>query len=66
MLTEYEALALLRDRINEAGGGNAFARLHGFSGVYVNQVRRGDLPMAPRLLKAIGLVREPGYRRIKA
>ena len=65
MLTEYEALALLRDRINEAGGGNAFARLHGFSGVYVNQVRRGDLPMAARMLKAIGLEHVPAYRRLK-
>ncbi len=48
-LSEEGARALLRQRIEEAGGVRAFARKHKLSAAFVSDVARGRRNISPRM-----------------
>lgn len=57
-MTEQEVIERLRVAVDEAGGQRAFARAHGFSVAYVNDVLRGKRTLSVRMLATIGVRRE--------
>lgn len=61
-MTEFEARVRLNTAINAAGGQRQFAKAHGFSVAYVNDVVRGKRDLADRILTAIGLERHVVYQ----
>jgi len=65
LLREIEALRLLRLRCRQAGGINAFARLHGLSQAYISLAVSGNRTIGPKILKAIGLKRIVSYEHVE-
>lgn len=62
MLTEQEVIERLRGAIIAAGGQRQFARAHGLTPAYINDVLHGRRALADRILAAIGVKREIIYR----
>jgi hypothetical protein len=62
-MTEEQVKQLLRDECRKAGSQAAWAKAHGISLAYVNEVLRIDKPPGPLLLAALGI--EKSYRRVK-
>jgi DNA-binding transcriptional regulator YdaS (Cro superfamily) len=60
-MTEEQARKTLRAAVDEAGGQRAFAKLHGFSAAYVNDVLKGRRALADHICKAIGVTRFVTY-----
>jgi hypothetical protein len=58
MLSEQDVLKRLWDAVEAAGGQRAFARTHGLSVAYINDVLRGKRTLSERVLATIGLRRE--------
>lgn len=56
-MTEQEVIEMLKAAVDAAGGQRAFARLHGLSAGYVNDVLRGKRGLSDRILKTIGVKR---------
>lgn len=65
-MTEQEVRERLHEAIRTAGGQRQFAKAHGFSVAYVNDVIRGKRDLADRILAAVGIERvvihEVSYR----
>jgi DNA-binding transcriptional regulator YdaS (Cro superfamily) len=57
-MTEQEAIKRLQAAVSEVGGQRAFARTHGLSVAYINDVLRGKRALSDRVLATIGLRRE--------
>ena len=57
-MTEQKVIERLKQAVQSAGGQRAFAREHGFSVAYVNDVLRSKRPLSDRVLATIGLRRE--------
>jgi DNA-binding transcriptional regulator YdaS (Cro superfamily) len=62
MLTEQDVVSRLRAAIVEAGGQRAFARRHGFTPAYVNDMLRGRRAVAEKVLDALGIERVTIHR----
>lgn len=60
-MTEAQVRAQLQLAVNEAGGQRAFAKLHGFSAAYVNDVLQGRRNLADNICKTIGIRRDVTY-----
>lgn len=58
MLTEQEVKERLRSAIAESGSQRHFAKQHGLTVAYVNDVLHGRRALADRILAAIGIERE--------
>lgn len=56
-MTEAQLLTRLRKAVKEAGGQRSFARAHGFSAAYVNDVLHGRRDFADNICKVIGVKR---------
>ena len=56
-MEEYEVYERLNAAVEAAGGQRAFAKKHGFTVGYVNDVLRGKRDLADRILATIGVVR---------
>lgn len=61
MLTERQALELLRDKCNAAGGAKPWAEANDISHSYVSTVLRGEKPLSGKIVKALGLMRYKTY-----
>ena len=61
-MTEQEVKDRLLSAIKSAGGQRQFAKAHGFSVAYVNDVVRGKRDLADRILVAIGIERKVIYQ----
>lgn len=57
-MTEQEVIERLRLAIQAAGGQRAFARAHGLSVGYINDVLRSKRTLSDRVLATIGIRRE--------
>jgi DNA-binding transcriptional regulator YdaS (Cro superfamily) len=57
-MTEQEVLNRLEVAVKAAGGQRAFARAHGLSVAYVNDVLRRKRTLSERVLATIGIRRE--------
>ena len=56
-MTEDEVRERLRAAIEAAGGQQSFAKAHGFTPAYINDVVHGRRALADRILMAIGIKR---------
>lgn len=61
-MTEQEAIERLRIACDAAGGQKQFAKQHGFTPGYVNDVLWGKRALADRILAALGIERVVEYR----
>lgn len=57
-MTEQEVIERLHSAVADAGGQRAFARAHGLSVAYINDVLRGKRALSERVLATIGIRRE--------
>lgn len=57
-MTEQEVRDRLQTAIDAAGGQRGFAKAHGFSVAFVNDVVRGKRDLSDRILAAIGIERQ--------
>lgn len=57
-MTEREVIERLQEAVTAAGGQRAFARMHGLSVAYINDVLRGKRALSERVLATIGIRRE--------
>ena len=57
-MTEQEVIDRLKAAVDVAGGQRAFARAHGISVGYVNDVLRGKRALSDRVLATIGIRRQ--------
>jgi DNA-binding transcriptional regulator YdaS (Cro superfamily) len=60
-LSEEAVRERLRQALKAAGGQRAFARLHGFSAAYVNDVLHGRRYPAENICAALGVTRRTVY-----
>lgn len=64
MLTEQDVMDLLRVAIDVAGSQAAFARQHGISLQYINDVMRGRREIGQKILAVLGIERVVSYRLV--
>lgn len=62
MLTEQDVMRRLQAAIAAAGGQRQFAKAHGFTAGYINDVLHGKRALADRILSTIGVERSIVYR----
>lgn len=64
-MTADEVRTMLREACRKAGTSAAFADKHSLSQAYVSDTLNGRREPGPKILRALGLVSEPQYRKAK-
>ena len=62
MSASLDPIAVLRQRVADAGTAKRFAEAHGVSAQHVGDVLRGHRTPGPRMLAILGLTRVTTYR----
>lgn len=62
-MDKESVVVLLKQKVEEAGGQFAWARLNDVSRVYVSDVLAGRRDPAGKILEALGLEKVPTYRK---